>query len=396
MDLAITGKAGLALLRAARLRSDIGLVPTPLRAIPPIGTTGRDVMGNEGVRELVCPLLAAVDPTMDVRVSSSQERISVRGLSCRVTEGELPPNSLLRICDIRTPFLDSPVRGVNVYVDAPGLMLLGRAAELGRFVSSRRMSDVSAIAELMSLGCELCGTYAFGAGRNDGCGFGLDPLATSSEVSSYLNASMGRHGAKLARRAAKFILDGSASPMETILGLMLSNPPRYGGISLPFGSLNRSIDLSDDPRGLLMHRSMRPDIRFDRFGISLEYNGRDSHAQERSVRDDKLRIEDYSTLGDTLFILRREDLADTASLERTLARIASAMTAKGHGAEARRVLRLLDDPARHAIRAEVLGSLLAQSRQRITRNDRRRARHARRCAEHLGSRATRPAGWRVP
>lgn len=378
MNLVITGKVGVALLRAARLRSDLGLAPATLQAVPPVDASGRDVMGHSGVRELVAPLLAAEDPAIGIRVASSEERILVRGLSCSVTEGELLPNSLLRVCDTRTPFLDSPIRGVNVYVDAPGLMLLGRASELNQLVSSGRMSNLSATAELMGLGCELCGTYSFEPGHDGGCGFGLDPLATSSEVSSYLAASGGRHGAKLARRAAKMILDGSASPMESILGLMLSNPPRYGGVSLTFGALNRPIDLSNDPRGLLMHRSMRPDIRFDRFGISLEYNGRDSHAQERSMRDDKLRIEDYSTMGDTLFILRSEDLRDTSSLERTLARIANAIDAKGHRTEARRVLRLLDDPARHAIRAEVLGSLLAQSRLRVASVNRRETRRAKR------------------
>lgn len=360
MDLFLTGRIGRALLRETRCRDRFVLEPIALRQVEPCGWHARD-LADAGVIEFLRQWLPEGEgAVIDLRVARPGERVQADGICCHVTAGQLPPGSFRRICQ-PGKVNGNPLRGVNLYVDGPALAYVGYANELLARVRAKKMDVHDARVACIAYGSELCGMYTLGAQPGEDPTYSIDRVCSASLLGRYLDALSDIPGAKLARQMARYVLEWSNSPRETLVGLVLSNPPRLGGVSLGFDRLNETMDLSAR-HDALVHRQMTPDIMLKQYGIAIEYNGRDSHSKERALRDDKHRIEDYSTLGDTLFILRKEDVGDATSLERTLLRIAYAIQGRGFARDAKRVRHILEDAGTHDARARLIRGCEAQTR----------------------------------
>lgn len=139
-----------------------------------------------------------------------------------------------------------------------------------------QMAEYLSLAELIALGFEYCGTYAMDENRKE-CHFGVPALTTTAKLQRYARNFPSARYIEKARKAASFVRDGSASPMETALYMLMCLDRRMGGYALPDAILNYEIALDENARKIYRHGSCRCDLYFPEAGVDLEYNGRDYH-----------------------------------------------------------------------------------------------------------------------
>ena len=133
---------------------------------------------------------------------------------------------------------------------------------------------------------EFAGTYRLGGEK--GVSYNVKPLM-SSESLERVSVEVGdSQGTRRARRVSRLMLEGSASPMETVLALMLSLPLDFGGFGLEKPQLNHPIDVSAHNGGISDRDVVTPDFLWARQMIVLEYDSEEFHAalgDGRSRRD---------------------------------------------------------------------------------------------------------------
>ncbi|MDO4399407.1 MAG: hypothetical protein Q4D27_00485 [Coriobacteriia bacterium] len=156
--------------------------------------------------------------------------------------------------------------------------------------------------ELIAIGMELCGSYSkwrmkpdrmfdpyfFEHDETRACTFDLPPAMKKSQLNSFINRLKGYRGVVGARAAARWVLDCSASPMETATCLLLCLPKRLGGYGLPQPVLNPKLTISN-PDGV---KERYPDLYWPGPNIDVEYNSDAAHSGDWSrYRDSKREVE---------------------------------------------------------------------------------------------------------
>jgi len=156
--------------------------------------------------------------------------------------------------------------------------------------------------ELLALGIELCGAYSRWNpnARGDGlaairdrenarsCTYELPPAIKAQRLAAFVDRMSGRQGAIGARKVMRWVLDGSASPMETATYLLLCLPRRLGGYGLPKPMLNPVLKISG-PDGV---KKRYPDLFWHGPNIDVEYNSDEAHSGEWArYRDSKREVE---------------------------------------------------------------------------------------------------------
>ena len=156
--------------------------------------------------------------------------------------------------------------------------------------------------ELLALGIELCGAYSRWNpnARGDGlaairdrenarsCTYELPPAIKAQRLAAFVDRMSGRQGAIGARKVIRWVLDGSASPMETATYLLLCLPRRLGGYGLPKPMLNPVLKISG-PDGV---KKRYPDLFWHGPNIDVEYNSDEAHSGEWArYRDSKREVE---------------------------------------------------------------------------------------------------------
>lgn len=192
----------------------------------------RDVRRAAPVPLCSIPLQAIVGGTTHDRL--------VPGVVVRHYSGSLPAGSIMHV----SPDLGF---GDDVYVASPELLFVLGAA--GR--------DVAGAA---AWGMELCGTYAQSDDDDWPCIYQLKPIATVASLSAFISTYVdvtqpairprGRavSGLATARHALPYVIERSASPMETKLACLLGLSTRLGGRGLWPIEFNARLDLDDAAR----------------------------------------------------------------------------------------------------------------------------------------------------
>lgn len=125
------------------------------------------------------------------------------------------------------------------------------------------------------LACEFAGSYRLGR-RGDGSAcYGCESVMTAESLQETLSRATPNPATRRARTVADLMLEGSASPMETALALMLTLPVEYGGFGIRKPQLNADVCI-DGAAGAL--RSVRPDLLWQDEHLALEYDSAEFHA----------------------------------------------------------------------------------------------------------------------
>ena len=185
---------------------------------------------------------------------------------------EIPPGLLLEVED-------------GVYVCGPELVFI-------QLLSS--ITDLGAIV----LGYELCGTYSHFAPLVSGF-YDRPQLTTGQRILSATDLVRGTRNVKRARRLLPLILDGSASPMETVTSNILFLPEQLGGNSLVMPILNCEVELDDVARKIAGTRTCVIDGAWKELHKGFEYNGSD----HTDPMKDRNRLEALAHMGYSIYTI---------------------------------------------------------------------------------------------
>ncbi|MBR3328037.1 MAG: hypothetical protein IKG22_12020 [Atopobiaceae bacterium] len=179
------------------------------------------------------------------------------------------------------------------------------------------LARLLSVEELALFGLELCGTYVID--KDDPRGFVSDtkPETTLKELTEFLEGCPHAPGIRVAKQALRYVADNSASPMESILVLMLCLPRRLGGFDVPIPELNLWASeilghaVKDDRKIDLVWRKLKFAFEFDSV---LDHTGRDRIVGDaiRRMICDEVGIRVF-----TVTIGQLEDTNETARVART-------------------------------------------------------------------------------
>jgi very-short-patch-repair endonuclease len=189
-----------------------------------------------------------------------------------------------------------------------------------------QMASVLSLEELIKLGYELCGPYSE---TTDGlpCVQCEKPLTSVARIKAYLAKSQSSHGSRKALRALGYILDGSASPMETNLAMLLCLPNRFGGYGLSRPLLNHRIDITQRVKKTASGRYYRCDLYWPEQKLAIEYDSDAFHTGPQRIADDSKRRNDLSALGITVVTVTKQHI-NSIKLFAQLAQLIARQTTK--------------------------------------------------------------------
>ena len=233
-----------------------------------------------------------LETPLHVLVGSGNARKASRKLHCHVSTGKFPEMSFIR--------MDS-----GLTISSPELCFLQMAGELP-------------LVGLVVLGYEFCGSYRLDKERAEGKGFREDqPLTSVNRLSSYIERAAGSKGCKNAKRALRYIVDGSASPMETILSVILVLPYKFGGFGFPKPLLNHRIESSDSDRrsnGKSGKALYRCDLYWPDEKVDVEYDSDAHHTGSDRIAQDAIRRNTLSSMGIIVVTVSRKQVIEAAKM----------------------------------------------------------------------------------
>ena len=254
------------------------------------------------------------------RALAKGERPKLAGGNRRPAGCTLPVQVLIVKTEARTR---TPSVLSHVWPDVPERSLA--SAGEGFFVSTPefcfvQMATRLSIARLIQLGFELCGTYAL---VHDGPAQKREaPLTSVTKLRAFLEANPDMRGCKKARRALSYVQDGSASPMESILAMLLCLPYRLGGYGLEWPQLNCRIDVPASMRKMADRSYCKGDLCWPEKSLCLEYDSELHHADAERRDSDARRRSTLITLGYTVVTVTPGQVMDSGALNRLAHQIA--------------------------------------------------------------------------
>lgn len=126
---------------------------------------------------------------------------------------------------------------------------------------------------------ELCGTYSLHPNPDaaEGASYNLDPVTTLWRIGQYGKRVRSRGGTDVLRRALAMAMEGSASPSETKLAIMMSLPREQGGYELGRPVLNGRITVPDEFHDFVDGRVYYPDAFWQEAYVDMEYQSTEFH-----------------------------------------------------------------------------------------------------------------------
>ena len=192
--------------------------------------------------------------------------------------------------------------GPGVYACAPALVFA--------LAGGQKTSDVA----LLELAYELCGTYSTPLTCEKSV-YNTSALATADELADYARRNGDVKGARKALRLARFVADGSASPRETKLALLLGLPHTMGGGGLGIPRMNYEVEATREARLIAQRASFRCDLCWPEACLDVEYQSRAIHGNEASRIDDSRRENALHAMGWEVVGVTNEELDSQAACD---------------------------------------------------------------------------------
>ena len=233
--------------------------------------------------------LFGLSKPLHILVGDSNARKVTKSLRCHIDSRRFPGGSFIQVAP-----------GVNM--SSPELCFAQMANEL-------------TLIQLVLLGFELCGSYRLDNEGESERGFrNAPPLTNVTMLSSYIAKCDGLRGIKNARRALRFIADGSASPMETALTMLLTLPYKLGGYGFPLPLLNCPVHVPVNNRRIKAKSKYYCDIYWPDMQVDVEYDSDYYHTNDERIAKDAIRRNALSSVGVTVVTVSRMQINSTAEL----------------------------------------------------------------------------------
>jgi len=194
-----------------------------------------------------------------------------------------------------------------------------------------QMSGRLSLVKLVELGYELCGTYSLPvSGDNNVPDRGFNnrlPLTNVRQLSEFVSCMTGVKGLNktAAIRALRYIIDGSASPMETKLAMLLTLPYKLGGFGFPKPKLNSRIIPSKTERKSSNKSFYSCDYFWPDHNTAVEYDSAQFHTGSSHITDDSNKRIFLMSMGITPITVTTQQLYDSYDFERVARVIAKCL-----------------------------------------------------------------------
>ena len=210
-----------------------------------------------------------------------------------------------------------------------------------------QLATTCSTVDLAFLASELCACYSIEADEIHK----REPVCTKQGIVEYLAECHNAHGQAGLERIIPYILEGSISPMQSVLALMLCLPVRWGGYGFAMPQLNSSIEVPALSIDAEMY-NCSPDLLWPARKLVVQYEGaRWGTDWERSVSAQRMH-NDLVAAGYTVLEMSDDQLLSTGVMDGLAAYIARIL---------RKSAPALDEAA-VALRRELRQELLVVSR----------------------------------
>ncbi len=274
----------------------------------PTDKAGRAVLDDDALRAIHAEGLCAHCSTpVHLAVMEARLRKEVAGVVAHVRTAPVVPGSMLKVSS-------------GIAVDSPASCFI-------------QMASCWNLAQSIALGFEFCGNYSLPANGGDGF-FKRPPLISSRQLSGQIERMSGFNGRPQAQRCARFVLDGSASPMETALVMLLCLPPLLGGYGLPWPQLNYRVNYSSIARPMVDKRWYECDEYWADAHVAIEYDSDEFHVGSERISEDSRRRNALASLGITVISITRKQIMDAMALDKAAHQVARLLGKRfQHGAD---------------------------------------------------------------
>jgi len=192
-----------------------------------------------------------------------------------------------------------------------------------------QMAEQITMVKLIELGYELCSGYSIpnpdDAEVPDIGFYKRRPLTSVNKLSVFLENMSGFRGYKKVIRALRYILEGSASPMETKLAMFLTLPYMLGGFGFKMPELNRHIVLTKSARKNFNKDYYSCDMFWPDEKIAVEYDSDQQHTGSDRIANDSKRRNALNSLGIRVITITKQQLYSSLEMERAAKVIARHM-----------------------------------------------------------------------
>lgn len=208
--------------------------------------------------------------------------------------------------------------------------------------------------ELVKLGYELCGVYSLPMSQPNYAGtprgFNRRKALTSVErLTAHVASQSSNRSVKKARWALRYVLDGSASPKETELCMLMVLPRKIGGYGLGKPKIRHDFATSSEVLLFLSGKSTAFDLHWPDAGLLLRYG--DQTHKENDDRKRNCHLASLDAVGSRVLHVTNRDIRHAESLDEVADTVA-----RCHGRHLRNDLQY-DFAARQAeLRERVLSS----------------------------------------
>ncbi|MDR3315902.1 MAG: hypothetical protein LBS98_05450 [Coriobacteriales bacterium] len=188
-----------------------------------------------------------------------------------------------------------------------------------------QMAGDMPLLKLIELGFELCGTYSMPAGADDeavGATMQLDaPLTTVAKLQSLALKMEGTHGRKNALQALRYVVENSASPMETLLAMLLFLPYNLGGYGLAKPLLNKRVDVGKTAKKAIDKSYYRCDLYWPVAKLGIEYDSDTYHTGAARIAEDAKRRNALAYLGIQSLTITKQQLYNRSEFDKVVHQI---------------------------------------------------------------------------
>ena len=200
----------------------------------------------------------------------------------------------------------------------------------GKFVCSPcfvflQMASKLDLASLIAYGDELCGLYAFNPCAERGIEQRAMPLVKTEQLAQFIATARGCYGRKRAAQAVRYLVDRSASPMETTDEMMLCLPYKLGGYCIAPPTMNHEVILDARSRRIAKKSRLYIDLCWEDAKMAIEHQGQRDHTDSKAFSADRARINALCMMGYDAIELTSGQVADLFSFEEIARRVAKSL-----------------------------------------------------------------------
>ena len=171
------------------------------------------------------------------------------------------------------------------------------------------------IRQLILYGDEICGLYSFDPEAERGFRKRTKPITTKARLAKYLSGAKGCRGCKAAMRALKYVEELSASPMESVVEMLLCLPRMLGGYGLPRPEMNIEVPLSPRAQRIAQRSKCIADLCYPLIKLDIEYQGEFDHDNEKGFVSDRARVTGLLEMGYEVIELTYDQVAHLERFE---------------------------------------------------------------------------------